>query len=66
MTEDEIVGWNHGLNGHGFEQALGVGDEQGSLVCCSPCSHKVHRVGHNFTTKQTTKTVSLKFSNVLA
>ena len=36
MTEDEIVGWNHGLNGHGFEQALGVGDEQGSLVCCSP------------------------------
>ena len=36
MTEDEIVGWHHQLNGHKFEQALGVGDEQGSLVCCSP------------------------------
>ena len=36
MTEDEMVGWHHWLNGHEFEQALGVGDEQGSLVCCSP------------------------------
>ena len=36
MTEDEMVGWHHWLNGHEFDQALGVGDEQGSLVCCSP------------------------------
>ena len=36
VTEDEIVGWHHQLNGHEFEQALGVGDGQGSLVCCSP------------------------------
>ena len=36
MREDEIVGWHHRLNGHEFEQALGVGDRQGSLVCCSP------------------------------
>ena len=36
MTEDEIVGWYHWLNGHEFEQAPGVGDGQGSLVCCSP------------------------------
>ena len=35
-TEDEMVGWNHGLSGHEFEQAPGVGDEQGILVCCSP------------------------------
>ena len=35
-TEDEMVGWHHQLNGHGFERALGVGDGQGSLVCCSP------------------------------
>ena len=35
-TEDEMVGWHHGLNGHKFEQALGVGEGQGSLVCCSP------------------------------
>ena len=35
-TEDEMVGWHHRLDGHGFEQALGVGDGQGSLVCCRP------------------------------
>ena len=32
MTEDEMVGWHHGLNGHEFQQALGVGDRQGSLA----------------------------------
>ena len=36
MTEDEMVGWHHRLNGHEFEQAPGVGSEQGSLACCSP------------------------------
>ena len=36
MTEDETVGWHHWLDGHEFEQALGVGDGQGSLVCYSP------------------------------
>ena len=36
MTEDEMVGWHHWVNGHEFEQALGVVDGQGSLVCCSP------------------------------
>ena len=35
-TEDEMVEWHHLLDGHEFEQALGVGDGQGSLVCCSP------------------------------
>ena len=35
-TEDEMVGWHHQLDGHEFEQTLGVGDGQGSLVCCSP------------------------------
>ena len=39
MTEDEIVGWHHQLNGHEFEQALGD-NRQGSLVCCSPWGHK--------------------------
>ena len=33
-TEDEIVGWHHQLDGHEFKQAPGVGDGQGSLVCC--------------------------------
>ena len=40
MTEDEQVGWHHRLYGHEFEQAPGVGDGQGSLVCCSPWGHK--------------------------
>ena len=40
MTKDEIVGWHHWLYGHEFEQAPGVGDGQGSLVCCSPWGHK--------------------------
>ena len=53
MTEDEMVGWHHRLDGHEFEQALGVGDGQGSLpgvlqsmglqrtdyyICCCGCS----------------------------
>ena len=40
-TEDEMVGWHHQLDGREFEQALGVGDGQGSLACCSPWSHRV-------------------------
>ena len=36
MTEDDMVGWYHQLDGHEFEQALGVGDGQGNLECCSP------------------------------
>ena len=40
MTEDEMVGWHHWLNGHEFEQAPGVGDGQGGLVCCSPWGRK--------------------------
>ena len=35
MTEDEFIGWSHQLDRHEFEQALGVGDEQESVVCCS-------------------------------
>ena len=40
MTEDEMVGWRHRLNGHEFEQVLGNSDGQGSLVWCSPCDSK--------------------------
>ena len=40
MTEDEMVGWHHLLDGHEFEQTLEIGDGQGSLACCSPWSHK--------------------------
>ena len=44
MTEDEMVGWHHRLNGHEFEQALGNDEGQGSLACYNPWGH---RVGHD-------------------
>ena len=47
-TEDEMVGWHHGLDGHEFKQALGVGDGQGSLVSLSMGSQ---RVGHDLVTE---------------
>ena len=43
-TEDEMVGWHHRLDGHEFEQAPGVGDGKGSLMCYSPWGHII---GHN-------------------
>ena len=43
MTEDEMFGWHNWLNGHEFEQALGDGEEQGSLVCC------IHGVSESWT-----------------
>ena len=46
MTEDEMVGWPHQLNGHEFEQTLEGDDRQGSLACCSPW------VAESDTTKQ--------------
>ena len=39
-TEDEMVGWHHPHNGHGFEWTPGVGDGQGGLVCWGSCGHK--------------------------
>ena len=46
MIEDEMVRWHHQLDGHELEQALRVGDGQGSLVCCHPWGPK--RVRHNW------------------
>ena len=40
VTEDEMVGWHHRLNGHEFEQTAGDSEGQGSLACCSPWGHK--------------------------
>ena len=40
MTEDKMLAWHHQHNEHEFEQALGVGNGQGSLVCYSPCGLK--------------------------
>ena len=54
-TEHEMIGWHHWLDGHEFEWILGVGDGQGSLVCCSPWGHKesnttkrLNRTEHNY------------------
>ena len=40
MTEDEMVGWHHQLDGQEFDQASGVGEGQGGLACCSPWDRK--------------------------
>ena len=40
MTEDEMVGWHHPLNGYGFGWTLGIGDGQGGLVCCDSRGRK--------------------------
>ena len=40
MIEDEMVGWHHGLDGREFEQASGVDDGEGNLLCCSPWGRK--------------------------
>ena len=50
-TEDQMVGWHHRLNGHEFEQALGDGEGQGSLECCSPWAAKSRTWLRDWTTK---------------
>ena len=40
MTGEEMVGWHHRLDGHGFGWTLGVGDGQGGLVCCDSWGHR--------------------------
>ena len=40
MTENEMVGWHHQLNGHGLGKTPATGDRQGGLACCSSCGHK--------------------------
>ena len=56
MTEDEMVGWHHQLEGHEFEQDLEVGDGWGSLTCCSPWGCK-----ESDTTEQLNWTVLIKY-----
>ena len=40
MTEDEMAGWHHRLDGHEFGWTPGIGGRQGGLACYSPCGHK--------------------------
>ena len=52
VTEDEMLGWHHRLNGHEVEQTAGDGERQGSLECCSPWSHKSQTWLSNWTITQ--------------
>ena len=54
MTEDEIVGWCHQLNGHEFEQTLGDSEGQRSLACCSPWGRKELDMTEQINTKPLT------------
>ena len=58
-TEDEMVGWHHQRNGHEFEQALGVGDGQGSLACCSPWGCKESDTTERLNWTELTESLSL-------
>ena len=67
MTEDEMGGWHHRLDGHEFEQVLGVGKRQGNLVCCSPWglkeSNKTERLNKNNYSQK--KNISIKLTGVV-
>ena len=61
MTEDEMVGWHHQLDGHEFEQALGDGKGQGSLACCSTWGCKESNITEQLNNKwiaENSKTVT--------
>ena len=60
-TEDEMVGWHHWLDGHEYEQAPGIGDGQGSLVCCNPwgCKESDMTEQMNWTELMTLRTLSI-------
>ena len=63
MTEDEMVGWHHRLNGHEFEWTPGVGNGQGGLACCSPCCCKVSDMTEQLNwTEKTDKSTINSFS----
>ena len=60
MTETEMVRWHHWLDGHEFEQALGVGGGQGSLVCCTPWGCKESEVTESLNWTQAVRKFSTK------
>ena len=62
MTEDEMVGWRHWLDGHEFEQILGVGDGQGSLACCNPWVTKSDRIERLNWNELIWKNIKLEFN----
>ena len=63
MTENEMVGWHHRLNGHEFEWTLGVGDGQGGLVCCRE-SDMAERLNWTEHAQYSFWFISVVFSNI--
>ena len=55
VTEDEMVGWHHWLNGREFDQAPGAGEGQGSLECCHPWGRKKSNITKQLNNKQIIK-----------
>ena len=65
ITEDEMVGWHHRLDGHEFEPTLGVGDGQGGLACCCPWGHKESDMTKWLKWTELNKHVSMLFSEIV-
>ena len=59
-----MFGWYHRLNGHEFEQALGDGEEKGSLVCCSPWGHKELDTAERLNNKNSIEAFQVRFHYV--
>ena len=69
MTEDEIAGWHHRLDGHGFGWTPGVGDAQGGLACCRSWPGmlqfmELQRVRHDLATEQQQQTLNIQTKKV--
>ena len=64
MTEDEMIGWYHGFNGHEFEQSQGDSEGQGGLVCCSSWGHKSQTRLSGWTTTTATPREFKNFTKV--
>ena len=60
MTKDEMIGYYHQLNRHELEQALGDGEGQGSMACCSPRGHKELDMTQGLNNNSNTAIVQIK------
>ena len=63
MTEGEMIGWHHRLDGHGFEQAPGVSDGQGGLACCGSWCHKESDMTEWLNWTELTYVIAIWFAN---
>ena len=63
VTEDDMFGWHHQLDGHEFEQATGGGDQQGSLACCRQWGRQELDSTERLNKTVTTETTHMSISN---